>query len=87
MKIADGYILRQVADTYVVVPLASPMVDFKSIISLNESGAFLWGLLEKETNEESLLQAMLAEYAIDEATARADLQAFLETLKEAKLLA
>ncbi len=86
MKIAEGYLLRQIADTYVVVPLASPMVDFKSIISLNESGAFLWEKLQQESDRETLLKAMLAEYDIDEATAGADLDAFLTTLKEANLL-
>lgn len=87
MKIAEGYLLRQIADTYVVVPLASPVVDFKSILSLNESGAFLWEKLQQETTQEALLQAMLAEYDIDEATAAADIAAFLQTLKEAGLLA
>ncbi len=86
MKIAEGYLLRQIADTYVVVPLTSPLVDFKSIISLNESGAFLWEKLQQDCDRETLLQAMLAEYDIDEATAAADLDAFLTTLKEANLL-
>ncbi len=74
MKIAEGYILRQIADAYVVVPLTSPLVDFKSIISLNESGAFLWAQMEQDTTEEALLAAMLKEYDIDEATEQALLQ-------------
>ncbi len=87
MKIAEGYILRQIADAYVVVPLTSPLVDFKSIISLNESGAFLWGKMEQDTTEEALLQAMLSEYDIDEATAKTDLAEFVGLLQEAGLLA
>ena len=87
MKIAEGYILRQIADAYVVVPLTSPLVDFKSIISLNESGAFLWEKMEQDTTEEALLQALLAEYDIDEATAKADLDEFIGLLQEAGLLA
>ncbi len=86
MKIVDGFILKNIADTFVVVPLGTNTVSFRSIISLNESGAFLWSQLENEITEEQLLQAMLKEYDIDEATAKADIDAFIKKLTEAGLL-
>ena len=45
MKVKDGYILRQVADSYVVIPLATETVNFDGIINLNKAGALLWDLL------------------------------------------
>ena len=86
MKIVEGFILKNIADTYVVVPLGTNTVSFRSIISLNESGAFLWSQLENDITEEQLLDAMLKEYDIDEATAKADITAFIGKLNEAGLL-
>lgn len=86
MKIVEGFILKNIADTFVVVPLGTNTVSFRSIISLNETGAFLWSQLENEITKEQLLEAMLKEYDIDEATATADIEAFVEKLTEAGLL-
>ncbi len=87
MKLVDGFVLKNIADTYVVVPLGTNTVSFRSIISLNESGAFLWSQLETEKTEDELLASMLKEYDIDEKTAREDIAAFIEKLKASGLLA
>lgn len=86
MKIVDGFVLKNIADTNVVVPLGSNTVSFRSVISLNDTGAFLWKLLEKDTTEEELLSAMLKEYDIDEQTAKSDINEFLANMKQANLL-
>ncbi len=86
MKLVEGFVLKNIADTFVVVPLGTNTVSFRSIISLNESGAFLWSQLETEKTEDELLSAMLKEYDIDEATAKEDIAAFIDNLKKAELL-
>ncbi len=87
MKIVDGYILKNIADSYVVVPIGSRSVDFSSIISVNDTGAFIWEQLETETTPEKILQNMLEQYDVSEEQAKADIDAFIEKLKEAELLA
>ncbi len=86
MKLVEGFVLKNIADTFVVVPLGTNTVNFRSIISLNESGAFLWSLLENDKTEEELVSAMLKEYNTDEKTAREDIASFIENLKKADLL-
>ena len=86
MRIKDGFVLKEIAGVNVVVPIASQMVSFKAIISLNESGAFLWKQLETEKTEAELLKAFLSEYDIDEATAKNDIAEFLANMKKADLL-
>lgn len=86
MRIKNGFVLKEIAGVNVVVPIASQMVSFKAIISLNESGAFLWKQLESEKTEEELLKAFLSEYDIDETTASADIAEFLSNMKKADLL-
>lgn len=87
MKIADGYMLKNIAGAYVVVPIGNRGVDFSSIISVNETGAFIWKQLETDVTPEQILKNMLAEYDVSEEQAKADIDAFIQTLKEAELLA
>ena len=87
MKIAEGFILKNIAGTNVVVPVGTNSVSFKAVITLNETGAFLWNQLENDITEVDLLKAMLSEYAVDEATAKADITEFIDNLKKANLLA
>ena len=86
MKIKGGFVLKAIADSYMVVPLGSYVKEFNSIIKLNESGAFLWSQLESDKTETELIDAMLSEYDIDENTAKIALESFLSKLKENDLL-
>lgn len=86
MKIKDGYLAREVAGSKIVVPVGERTVDFNGIITLNETAGFLWDRLATGAEKAELLTAMLAEYDIDEATASADIDAFITKLKDADLL-
>ena len=81
MKINDKFVLRQVADTWVVLTLADETVDFGGMITLNESGVQLWRALEQGADEDNLVQTLLAEYDVSEQQAQADVQAFLKKLQ------
>lgn len=86
MKIKENYMLRKVADCYVVVPIGAAVAEFNGMINLNEVGAFLWRQLESETTFDNVLSSMLAEYEVDEAVAKADLQRFVKELEDAGLI-
>ena len=86
MKIKKGFILREVAGNYIVVATGKAAKNFNGLITLNETGAFLWKCLEENATEESLLKDLLAEYDIDEETAQKDIKAFLNRVKEASLV-
>lgn len=86
MKIKSGYIMREVAQNHVVVPTGEAALDFSGLITLNETGAFLWKLLEADTTESELLKGLLEEYDIDETTAQEDISEFLVKLRAADLL-
>ncbi|RAV20725.1 PqqD family protein [Paenibacillus contaminans] len=86
MKISQGFSLRNIAGSNIVVPVGTAGVSFKGMITLNGSGAFLWKQLETDKTEEQLLQAMQAEYEVDEQTAKTDVGQFVGTLRHAGLL-
>ncbi len=86
MKIADGFVLKKVADSYVVVPVGSNVVDFTSMITINETGEFIWQQLLQDTDIDAIVDAMCAEYEVDRATAENDVAAFVNILKDKKVL-
>lgn len=86
MKIRDGFVLKQVADATIVVPSGKASLDFNGMITLNDTGAFLWKLLESETDEEAMVRAMLAEYDVGEEKAKAGIRKFVERLSQEGLL-
>lgn len=87
MKIKKDFMLRNVAGSNIVVPVGSLSKDFHGMITLNQTGAFLWKLLEQETDEEALVSAVLAGYEVDEAQAREAVGEFIEQLRQADCLA
>ena len=86
MKIKDGFILRKIAGEDIVVPIGNNIADFNGIINLNESAAFLLGLLQEDTSAEKLVESLKNEYEIDEELAKNDVDTFLNILKEHKML-
>jgi len=86
MKLKDGFILRQVAGQTVALPTEGD-IDLNTMITLNETGAFLWERLTQETDEDALVAALLAEYDVDEATARRSVQRFVGKLSDNDFLA
>lgn len=86
MKIKDGFMLRRVAGQTVVLP-ADSNLDLNMMITLNETGAFLWERLQSETTEDALVAALLEEYDVDEATARECVQNFVGKLNAHEFLA
>ena len=86
MKIKDNFILRKVADSYVVVPVGKLTLDFNGIINLNEAGAFLFGLRQKGAERDELGEKMLAEYDVERERAEKDIDKFIASVKEADVL-
>ena len=86
MKLKNGFVLRTVAGETVVLP-SGDVANFDMMITLNETGRFLWERLETETDEATLVKALLAEYDVTEERAAASVAAFVGRLKELEFLA
>ena len=54
MKIKQGYTLRGIADSFVVVPTEDNL-SLDGMVTLNQSGAFLFNKMQEETTKEELL--------------------------------
>ena len=86
MKIKKGFVIRSVAGVYVVVATGKLAKKFNGMITLNETGAFLWKCLEEDITKEELLEKLLAEYDVKLEQATEDIDNFLKQVVEAKLV-
>ena len=88
MKIKDRFILQQIADEFIVVPIAEEAERINGIIKLNDEGAFLWRFLEKKDyTEEELVNLLVTNYHINIEVATEDVEDYLKMLRELGCLA
>lgn len=80
MKLKEGFVLREVAGETVVVPVGAEL-NFHGMITLNETAKLLWRALERETDTDELTKLVLGEFDVDEATAKCDVEQFIQKLK------
>ena len=87
MKIKDGYILREVAGSNIVVPVGT-QVRFNGIMTLNDVGTFIWRMLESENgaSKEEIVDAVLAEYDASREAVEKDVDRFIIKLQAQKLI-
>ncbi|MBR3962990.1 MAG: PqqD family protein [Oscillospiraceae bacterium] len=86
MKINENFVLREVAGSWVVIPIGEKSVDFNGMMNLNETGVLLWRELEKGAKKEELVSALTAEYDVSAEIAAKDIDEFVETLEKAGCL-
>lgn len=82
MQIKKELIKREIAGDVILVPVGKTALDSNGLFMLNELGGFLWDLLPEADSVEALTDAVLQSYDVDEATAKADIEEFLETLRK-----
>ena len=85
MKIKEGFVLREVAGDIVVIP-SGDTLDLNMMITLNETGRFLWERLEQGAEKEDLVQALTQEYDVSAEDAKAHIDGFVAKLNENGLL-
>lgn len=87
MKIREQYKVREIAGEHVVIMQGRYGADMTRVISLNDTSLFLWEELKgREFETQDVVALLLAHYEVDEATAARDAAAWIEKLKECKLV-
>ena len=86
MIIKPDYVLSQVMDYYFIMGVDKDAYVPNQILSLNETGAFLWNILKEGAEPDELAAHLVEEYEVDEATARKDVEILLSRLREKGLV-
>ena len=89
MKLADGYLVKEIVGSYVLIPVGQNVVDSKSILSTNETGHFILDKLSNEISYDELFNAMCIEYEAvgnERELLKKDMDEFLTSLRTRNLL-
>lgn len=86
MKIKGEFIMREIMDEIILVPIGRSAIDYNGLISLDPVGAFIWKLLEQGESEEEILQGILEEFDVSREMAEKDMRIFLQELTTQGLL-
>ncbi|MEE0775100.1 MAG: PqqD family protein [Merdibacter sp.] len=86
MKISKEFILREIAGEYILVPVGKTALTFNGLVTVNEVGALIWGMLEKGSDVSTIVNGILDEYDVDEQTATADVLEFISYLKSNNII-
>ncbi len=87
MKTKKGFKLRTVCGEHIIVAEGIENIDFSRIINMNESAAYLWNKVQgTEFTADTLVDLILEEYEVDEATARRDIEQLLNDWREAGII-
>lgn len=79
MKAKDGFVLRNVLNEYILMPVDDTILEFDGAVLLNEVSAFVWNHIQAPISKEDLLKAILDEFEVEEEIASHDLDTLLET--------
>ncbi len=86
MKRKKDFILQNVGGSKILIPVGSQVMDLNGIVTLNETGSYVWGLLAEEHTENELAIALANQFNLEISTALADVQIFLEDISKMGLL-
>ncbi len=84
MKIKEGYRIRKVGSKSVVV--APGGINFTGLITVNETGTVIWGMLEKGAETDEIVSALANECKVKPEDIKGDVIEFIEALKGADIL-
>ena len=87
LKIKDGFVLEEVGGTYLAVAVGERADEFKVLIKLNSTGAFLWRIAsEREVTPAELVAELLESYEVSSEIAERDVNSFVKILSDGGLL-
>jgi hypothetical protein len=79
---SPSIVTRKTGNEYVLVPITNNIADMNSVYTLNESGAFIWELIDGKKTVEELISAMTEEYDIDRESAKTDIFSFIDDMNK-----
>lgn len=69
-------------EEYVIVPLANDIADMNSMLTLNETGTFIWEQIDGKNSIGDIIDALTMEYEVDYETASSDLFRFIDSMEQ-----
>lgn len=85
MKIKDAYILKEVANQYVVVPTGKEVINFNGMMTLNRTAKLLFEALQEDKEIDELVNLLVEHFDINMEQAHIDVLDFIKILESKKM--
>lgn len=86
MKIKEGFVLRQIGDSYMAVPIGREANHLKGVIALNATAARIWRELEQDNTPKAIAEKLTGEYNATYEELLCYIGEFLDLLRQKELL-
>lgn len=84
MKINPKYRLRKVGGKSLII--SQNTLNFEGVPTLNDTGEFIWHMLEKGAETQEIISALAKECSVSENEVRDDVEDFISALKSGKII-
>lgn len=81
MKLKQEFVLREIAGDNLLIPVVGAEDEFHGIITFNETGVYIWKLIEQGKEEEEIVEMLTNEYDVTKDQARKNVEELCEKLK------
>ena len=82
MKIKNGFVLRPLMGSHVVVAVGEASKSFRGMLKLNSTAADVWQGIEKGLGESEICDLLLEKYDVDRESLEKDVAPAIQSLKE-----
>lgn len=86
MKLCGEFVVLQVMDNTVAVPVGQTALNLNGMILLNDVSKVIWTCLEQETDVESIVTTVTDGFEVSAEEARSDILEFCSKLRKLQLL-
>lgn len=80
MKLKNGFIMRTIAGKDIILPSGDEL-NLNAMITLNETGKFIWQRLEQDTTEEQIVDDILSVYDVSREDADRQVSLYIAKLR------
>jgi hypothetical protein len=75
-------VFRRINDECLLIPITDNIADMDSLYRLNETGVFIWELIDGKRDIRNITARMAEEFDVDQDEAEKDIMLFLEQVQE-----
>jgi len=86
MKIKDGFILKDVAGSKIVIATGKQKMDFNGVITFNSVGADVFMLLDGTNSVDDIVKRISEDYGVSSEIVKADVEKLIEKMKKYNLI-
>ena len=86
MKIKDGYILKEVAGSNIVIATGKQKLNFNGIMTFNRVGADVFNMLDGTNSVDEIVAKIANDYGVSVERVKTDVENLIKKMKEHNLL-